>query len=1556
MLKRTKKPGVAMRLFLALMMAVPQSFSLYAEEAAEPEEVTELSEEIEEAPETEEVTEEFQDQEEITEPEEETVTEEEEVSEEVTEEEEPEEETGEISEEGEPEEEPAEEIEEPEETEEGTAQEPEPVFITLSQTAAELNVGESFTFEATVSGSEEEYEIVWTAGDPEILSVDENGTVTALKAGMTTVRASVLEGEVSAEAQVKVTAESGDVVFSEDSYEVELGGTVTVPYELSEGNYEDIVWTLSEEGIVEINTETEGKVTVTALTGGAVLVTAEISGSSSSFGVVVLEDDEEGYADPQAIDEAKAESTVTTTVSVSYNQSSARELAALLNNYRWNSAHVSPLTYDYTVERYAMQRAAEIAVSFSHTRPNGKDWVTAMGDTAYRSGSTVSENILYSSDGSMATASQMLNRMLADANQRTKSLRATNKSTGVGHAIINGIDYWVVIFCDINAKDISQTSPLNGAKDLNLIVRSGLYSSPAFTPSKTVLKVKVYHSVSLPSVNGTVRITMGGQSRNVSCNGFTVSWTLDSVAKIYVSLTSDGKVKAGSKPNNDETAYMSGKATLNGSSYSLEKKVQIKVIQPVTGVSMTPTTASIDLGKTVKLLAEVKPDNATDKSVTWKSSNTKIATVSNKGVVTAKKGGTCTITVTTNDGGFTATCKITVIVHPTNIAFSLSELTMTVGMSETLVPVFTPKDTTDKKVTYTSSDSAKVKVASDGTVTALKVTGDDPVTITVKTHDGGLTAELPVTVKDKDQVKAPEGSYLWMMQYEIPLENKAEAEAGFVNTMLKGDEISLYSPTKDAVVYYTTDGSKPTADSTMYTGPIAYAGGDMTIRAIAVKPSQMKDSEIVEFVIGEEEEPLWEILDEDLEKLKDAEGHPVIPSGLWVAGISESASYSGSKITFPGFRVYYRTRLLTKNTDYKIAYKNNVNVCTPADSKACTVTPKENGSWAPGKNTKVAYVTITGKGNYKGSTYAPFTIEPVAISEENGFSYQAELYRSIGTKAISPVPVILWNGKKLKNKTDFVVVYSRDAAGTDILEGGITEEGEYFAIISGVKNFTTGENKIAVPVHVKAEAVLLSKTTVKIKNVEYTGEPIDLESLEITVKNGKTVLEKGTDYVIDSANPENPTDIGTVTLKIKGAEGSNYIGEKTASFKITGKSIAKATVYCLNTTVAYTGKPITLEELYKTNPKRPDLASVTLVRNGETLTENVDYTVEVSGQNKGKGTVRFRGIGAYTGTVTKKYTITQRQLKKDDVLIYVMDMNFTKTGARPFVFVLLKSDPDDPEAFPLEEGGSDYYRIMDEKTEYSVKYFNNKKIYTDDTYKIKNPPSVSVIFKGNFKGTIANNRFLIMSEDISYMRINCADSIWGSAKKGSKNYVKPTVYDFEGKKLVLNKDYKLTYYYAQDARVNGSATYNRAYGTAIRATDVPEPGTVIGVEVTGIGSYYGTLKTEYKVVKKASSLASATVTMKYQNGKNKYFEYTGGQIVPQAENMTVKLGKKTLVYGVDFEIKSLSNNIKAGKATMVLRGIGDYGGTKKVTFSIGKQSLVLDLGNLIRNLLGLSGE
>ncbi|WPR72845.1 polysaccharide lyase family 7 protein [Flavobacterium sp. NG2] len=84
------------------------------------------------------------------------------------------------------------------------------------------------------------------------------------------------------------------------------------------------------------------------------------------------------------------------------------------------------------------------------------------------------------------------------------------------------------------------------------------------------------------------------------------------------------------------------------------------IVTAATGVTLSPKTATVQIGKTQQLIASVNPSNASNKTVTYRSSDQTIATVSTSGIVTGLKAGSVTITATTDDGGFTDTSVITV--------------------------------------------------------------------------------------------------------------------------------------------------------------------------------------------------------------------------------------------------------------------------------------------------------------------------------------------------------------------------------------------------------------------------------------------------------------------------------------------------------------------------------------------------------------------------------------------------------------------------------------------------------------------------------------------------------------------------------------------------------------------------------------------------------------------------------------------------------------------------------------------------------------------------------
>ena len=166
----------------------------------------------------------------------------------------------------------------------------------------------------------------------------------------------------------------------------------------------------------------------------------------------------------------------------------------------------------------------------------------------------------------------------------------------------------------------------------------------------------------------------------------------------------------------------------------------------VTGVSLNKNSASLDNGDTLQLSATITPSNASNKAVSWTSSNSSVASVNSNGLVTALSAGTTRISATTSDGGYTAYCDITVIssgVSVTGVTLNESALSLEENETSTLVATVLPANADDKSVTWTSSDTSVATVSSAGVVSALKA---GTATITVRTTDGGFTASCTVTV------------------------------------------------------------------------------------------------------------------------------------------------------------------------------------------------------------------------------------------------------------------------------------------------------------------------------------------------------------------------------------------------------------------------------------------------------------------------------------------------------------------------------------------------------------------------------------------------------------------------------------------------------------------------------------------------------------------------------------------------------------------------------------------------------------------------------------------
>ena len=189
-------------------------------------------------------------------------------------------------------------------------------------------------------------------------------------------------------------------------------------------------------------------------------------------------------------------------------------------------------------------------------------------------------------------------------------------------------------------------------------------------------------------------------------------------------------------------------ATAEGKSGTCAVTVKAKAVG-VTEVTLDKTELTLTEGETETLTATVRPDNADNRKVTWSSDKTEVATVGGDGMVTAVKAGEAVVTVTTEDGGKTASCKVTVkakAVGVTEVTLDKTELTLTEGETETLTATVKPDNADNKKVKWSSDKTEVATVDGAGRVTAVKA-GEAVVTVT--TEDGGKTASCKVTVKAK---------------------------------------------------------------------------------------------------------------------------------------------------------------------------------------------------------------------------------------------------------------------------------------------------------------------------------------------------------------------------------------------------------------------------------------------------------------------------------------------------------------------------------------------------------------------------------------------------------------------------------------------------------------------------------------------------------------------------------------------------------------------------------------------------------------------------------------
>ncbi|MBO5955307.1 MAG: Ig-like domain-containing protein, partial [Clostridia bacterium] len=276
----------------------------------------------------------------------------------------------------------------------------------------------------------------------------------------------------------------------------------------------------------------------------------------------------------------------------------------------------------------------------------------------------------------------------------------------------------------------------NSTKDVNPTD----YIIDTFTIEKTAevaLKgVELPESVEIPV--GKTEALLATLSPANPTTELTYNWTSSNTD--VATVDESGNVLAKAVGNTKITVTV----TDSKGSYTAESDISVVAATSVNGVSVDNQTLELFVGDVKTIYATVFPDTATTKDVTWTTDNPAVATVSANGSIEALTPGTATITVTTKDGGKTATCVVTVkAIKATAVVIDVNNVAMKVLDDVALTAMIYPANATYQTITWTSSDPTVVTVDNEGNLKALK---PGTAKITAKNAEGKSSA-CSVTVE-----------------------------------------------------------------------------------------------------------------------------------------------------------------------------------------------------------------------------------------------------------------------------------------------------------------------------------------------------------------------------------------------------------------------------------------------------------------------------------------------------------------------------------------------------------------------------------------------------------------------------------------------------------------------------------------------------------------------------------------------------------------------------------------------------------------------------------------
>lgn len=971
------------------------------------------------------------------------------------------------------------------------------------------------------------------------------------------------------------------------------------------------------------------------------------------------------------------------------------------------------------------------------------------------------------------------------------------------------------------------------------------------------------------------------------------------------------------------TAEGPGEAVIAASYQTVEVSCKVTVKAPLQNISMDKETVTLRrpdsvVENTSHLSAQEKAENVSaavlqvsfepadttaDKTIVWTSANQRIATVkadpedSSRAVVTAVGTGEVKITAkASRAGNKTAVCVVKVIapiyrleLSDPGVAEGAGKTELFKGQSVSLNAEYWPKDTTsDNVITWTSSN-AKVATVKDGRVTAQEA-GTAKITASVPGYTSSYTVTVKVCTVTFHNENGTVRQTMTLGYGDSVGEAKMPKEQQFAGKIFRGwytkaeGQGSVF--TADQPVYAVQTHVYPHyqgigTDKGFYVVPV----GDQTYTGSAIKP-----------------------------KVHVYDG-TVTPEGN-LMGKNDTEAME-----------------LVEGRDYTLAYRYNVNV--NAEGKARPV------------------ITVRGKGNYTGTEYVYFDIVPKHLTDHDITA--DDVVVAYSGRAIKSAPLVYRNGKRLAANRDYTLTYPW--TGT----GAYTKAGAYPIVITGKGGYT---GQITIYEKITSDVLLSRVSVARIPNQTYSNDQMREEggirpaSLAVTYK--KQPLVEGEHYTLSYSNDQ---AVGRATVTMTAVEGSGYAGSRSLTYQIVGTPIARAKVEGLENK-EYSG---TEEDVRQ--------SGYTLTLGEKTLTESRDggktgdYTVSYAGAAQsgavkaGTATITFTGVNEYSGQLKRSYRILPYEFSSETI-VSGQDITvsyYTQDEPEEVVSLTDQNGMTDLDGMkvPYVKGGSKPVVLLrfqgKELTpgkDYSISYRNNNAVTTAETPE-RRLPGFTVTGRGNFKGKltgsfiITDGQFDKKTGDRQKITMTLNDVVYRENKGAYKTRV--VLRDVSGAVLAAGRDYdrNVQYTYAEDTDIlvleNRTKTEDkRKQGEPVGDTDIPPAGASIRVTAQGIGAYArtGDARPEISAVYRIVSTNFSGVRVKaaaksYQDGR---------PVTLTADDLTITMNRvaEPLVLGKDYVIveDSYINHTKKGTARVTLRGIGNYGGEKTISYTIGAKTLL----------------